>query len=574
MIPISRSEALRLCATRAVLVEFTNQGCKSLQPLTSRSPFYVGSGRFNYQSLRYYLVRSAMPSRGTATSVQRKKPTNGSPDGPEPLEAQRMPREVNEENEIFSVRIMAENGKDAAANEILPGASLKLKAVTNKGAGSYTWRTSSTVLKLENTGSQVVTVKVDAGSQLSGKSETLELIFTPTGSPPLGPVNHSISVVRVVFSVHKDHPWGYDEAGELVCEDLNGSLFNFKTDSTLDRISVEKGKTGMVNVYYEGVAGRKLFFKAKDASMYNLVVENQSTNPIVLRIEAKDCTFKESGIEARVGGLSGPVVAEIDVTVMKPVQYEATYYRIIDPSSPKTKLTTKASPKEIQHALNRLYHPAVAWWKIHGTARDIECRYDSLKNGVLNLEPGLHSAELEKIKTALGIKGGIPLVHVHELSWTYFLAKDAGRWDSKITLKKYGSYLDFIGNIRYKLEDATGKVVFITVKSVDNTTGELELSAPLGFDLKVSDKAALIWPLGGLSGNPTLISDAGNLNELIIYAAHELGHTYAKFEDIAEVDNVMFGGGSLGEGLRGRALPLFYHPERKESQWGKMPGRK
>jgi hypothetical protein len=27
------------------------------------------------------------------------------------------------------------------------------------------------------------------------------------------------------------------------------------------------------------------------------------------------------------------------------------------------------------------------------------------------------------------------------------------------------------------------------------------------------------------------------------------------------------------EGLRGRELPLFYHPDQKEKQWAKMPGR-
>jgi hypothetical protein len=44
-------------------------------------------------------------------------------------------------------------------------------------------------------------------------------------------------------------------------------------------------------------------------------------------------------------------------------------------------------------------------------------------------------------------------------------------------------------------------------------------------------------------------------------------------KDIAEIANIMHGIAEGNEGLRGRDLPLFYHPDQKEKQWAKMPGR-
>jgi hypothetical protein len=162
---------------------------------------------------------------------------------------------------------------------------------------------------------------------------------------------------------------------------------------------------------------------------------------------------------------------------------------------------------------------------------------------------------------------------VHDLKWSFYLAADAGAKDTKITLKKYGRFLDFIGQQLFTLEDKNGKTVDVFVESVDVKSGEVTLTGPLGVDLKVSDKAALNWPLGGLSGNPTLVSDVGSQTDLINYIAHELGHTICGFSDVVEIQNFMFGAFSQGESLRGRPIPKFYYPDKKEKQWSTMRGK-
>lgn len=133
--------------------------------------------------------------------------------------------------------------------------------------------------------------------------------------------------------------------------------------------------------------------------------------------------------------------------------------------------------------------------------------------------------------------------------------------------------MDFVGTNGYLLEDASGKSVTVKIKSIDLAKAEFELTAPLGVELKMENKAALIWPLGGLSGDPTLVSDFGGLPTLVGIVAHELGHSNAGLKDIAEKKNIMHGVAEGNDGLRGRELPLFYHPDKKEKQWAVMPGR-
>lgn len=214
----------------------------------------------------------------------------------------------------------------------------------------------------------------------------------------------------------------------------------------------------------------------------------------------------------------------------------------------------------------------MAEWLIEGEAGTVKSKYDIIKNGALDIEPGVESAELKQLMADCPYKG-TRIVHVHALRWSYYLAADAGPKDTRIKLKSYGRYLDFVGTNDYVLEDTSGKTARVKIKSVDRTKAEFELSAPLGIELKTSNKAALLWPLGGLSGDPTLVSDFGGFSTLVGIVAHELGHSNAGLKDIAEIANIMHGIAEGNEGLRGRDLPLFYYPDQKEKQWAKMPGR-
>jgi hypothetical protein len=70
-----------------------------------------------------------------------------------------------------------------------------------------------------------------------------------------------------------------------------------------------------------------------------------------------------------------------------------------------------------------------------------------------------------------------------------------------------------------------------------------------------------------------VISDVGTPADLIIYAAHELGHAQCGFKDIVERAAIMFGGSETGENLRYRPIEKFYYAGESESQWKIMKGR-
>src|SRR5262249_2038803 len=153
--------------------------------------------------------------------------------------------------------------------------------------------------------------------------------------------------------------------------------------------------------------------------------------------------------------------------------------------------------------------------------------YDIIKNGALDLEPGITSAEEKKIIAACTSKR-TRVIYVHDLRWSYYLAVDTKAADKKIKLKNYGKkYLGYIGKEDYKIKDKNGVSTTVTVKKVNTATGEIELTAAIGQVFKVADKAALLWPLGGLSGDPLFVGDQGSLDKIKNYVAHELGHQAA-----------------------------------------------
>jgi flagellar motor protein MotB len=373
------------------------------------------------------------------------------------------------------------------------------------------------------------------------------------------------------FQPHADHPFGYDKHGKFEAEDQNGAVMDCKGEPELDYLSVESGKTGLVELRYDVVEGKEIFFHVEDGGSATINVKDASASPLVLEVVASKAekNFLETKILARQNSPDGPLLGELGLVILAPKSYAATYFRIEDPANPDTKLTTALTVAELNGEMNKLYRPGVAEWKIGGEDKVTEIGYDLIKNGSLDLEPGVKSKELKKIIKGLPDEG-VNIIHVHELRWSYFLAKSAKADDTVLTLKDYGGSLDFIGTITYNVEDGAGNSVAIEVASVDKAKCEITLSGPIGVEFKLADSPALIWPLGGLSGNPTLISDIGSQEDLIIYAAHELGHTLADFFDLVEKENIMYGGASTGKGLRHRPIPRYYSTDENEEQWKHM----
>jgi hypothetical protein len=168
--------------------------------------------------------------------------------------------------------------------------------------------------------------------------------------------------------------------------------------------------------------------------------------------------------------------------------------------------------------------------------------------------------------------GNTRVIVVSKLRWCYYLSADAKKDDTVIKLKKYDSaYLEFLGKKSYWVEDSVGKASSVIIKSVDTSTGVLTLVTSVGLDLLVSDGAALIFPLAGLSGDPTLISESSisSKTELLNIIAHELGHTDAGLLDVEETGNIMFGiAQSSSPPLQLRCRPIKkYYSNNLEEQW-------
>lgn len=190
-----------------------------------------------------------------------------------------------------------------------------------------------------------------------------------------------------------------------------------------------------------------------------------------------------------------------------------------------------------------------------------------------DLEPGINSEE-SKIVLSSCISTKHPIVYIHKLRWSYYLKEDAAKDSLEIKLKNYGeTYLGYIGTNEYKIEDTDGNTIPIKVKSINTKSGVITLDAKLPQDLKIAKKAALIWPLGGLSGTPVWVSDVGTENDIANYCAHELGHELIEWEDVCELDNVMFGGSATGTNLRHRPLKNYYDTSQLSTQWTTMKGR-
>jgi hypothetical protein len=472
------------------------------------------------------------------------------------------------EEEIVTVQIRAENGIDPPPGTMGIKTTKRLKAVPSRGSGTYQWSTTSTKVTLSNTAGQTVTVR--AGDQISSSgSEVIKLLFTPSGKPALPPLNHSMLVGTVVFSREPSHPWGYDAFENVPGRDKDNLNRTESPAPDKDFISIKKGQIGKIKVDLKCLVPSDVYFKSADASVCEPKLVQPTANSLILEIEAKNKNNAETDMEAHVESDSGPVVAKIGVVVLKEADYKAKLFRVKDSDSPGTALSVAITVAGTQTYLNDIYNSGVAAWRLNGSDGEKDLAYDKNGNGFLDMEPGTTTDEQKAIAAACWSLG-TRVIQVHDLRWAYYLAADAKATDGEITLKAYGGYLDYIGLDVYPLADDKGASASVSVSGVDTATGKVTLAAPIGQEFKVADKAALIWPLGGLSGNPIWVKDPSSAIILMNVIGHELGHQVADLSDLCEIANLMHGISGDHRRLRRRGIKQFYYPTTLEEQWPQM----
>ncbi len=384
---------------------------------------------------------------------------------------------------------------------------------------------------------------------------------------------------KVVFSEDAKHTGGYDVNETINGTDQNDTATTEVPSTRYDFVSIEKGTTGTIAFAIKGGAKTDVFFTSDNDAVAAPLSEQPDADSGTLKIQAKDTDKAETVVCARYKSKTGEVLAKIGVVVLKKITYEAELFRIKDDNSAKTKLKLNSvTGNSMTEKVKQYYKQAISELIISGGTSDVNTDYDtnavSVKNGSVDLEPGVESEEQKIIKKACGASAKTKIVYVHDLRWSYFFREDALKDTNIIKLKKYNAtYLGYIGKNKYTIENADGTSEEVTVKSIDTSTGDVTIEGKLKHTFTTAKKSALLWPLGGLSGNPVWVSDVGTEDDVANYCAHELGHELAKWKDVCETDNVMFGGSTTGKKFRHRPLKNYYDTSKTSAQWTSMNKR-
>jgi hypothetical protein len=473
------------------------------------------------------------------------------------------------EDEV-TVAIKAGDGVSDPPVSVAVSCKTKLKGEPSRGAGSYKWSTTSARITLEGDTAQAVVIAAGTDPSPAALAETIELVFTPTGKAALAPVSHKLGLAAASFSADPGHSWGYDTYEKMKCKDKDDNETEPTPDPAKDFVSVKVGEVGKVKLELGGVEPDQVFLESSNAAKCKPKVQHPAAASSTLQIEG--VAAGEADIEAHLESPTGPLVGRVGVHVLEEKTFKAEIFCVADSTSASTALALTPAAADVQAALDTYYKQAVGKWDVRGGGATVNVAYDLNGNGKLDMEPGVTTPEqLAIIAACRAGTGFTPVIIVKDLRWCYYLDRDAAATDTEVWLKRYRRFLNFIGKEAYTFVDDAGHSVAATVKSVDTATGKLELTAAIGTALRKSDKAALIWPLGGLSGSPLWIGERSSLAILDNYIAHELGHTLAKWKDVCERNNLMHGGGVTGVKLRHRPISKYYSPAANEEQWAVMP---
>ena len=449
----------------------------------------------------------------------------------------------------------------------------KVKLVHTLGTCTFAWAYAGTKFSLADGTTQTVALTADATPSDKAEEEELKVVIKPDGKPAFPELLHRMGVVEILFEKDASYKGGYDkyEVINLVKQDYSTATFD--PPQKYDFMSIKKSTDGKVTVKYKGALKEDIFLVAVDAAIAKPKKDNPDTDsPFALEIEGKAKDKDETLLEARVESKTGKVVNKLGVVVLKQKDMEAEFFRVHDSTNPATMPAFTPTAANINNRLEDPYGSAISVMDVtDGGTKDIN--YDTApRNGKLDLEPGVVSAEQTAIDTGC-VSTKARIVYVKELQWSYYLRADALVGALTLPIKVYHqAYLGYIGvGNTYRITGAAGEER-VRVTAVNKVTGDVTIQTALTKDFTLAGKAALIWPLGGLSGNPAWLMDGGGLNGIIDVVGHELGHQLATFLDVCEKSNLMYGvNDRTSLALRHRPLEKLYPGSGNEQQWFKIP---
>jgi len=484
------------------------------------------------------------------------------------------------------VDLCAENGTDPAPrlvpvkNKITDATPVadhkaKIKLVHNLGTPGLAWTYAGAKFTLADATTQTVELTTTATPSDTPEAEELKVVITPTGKPAFPALVHKVGVVEIVFEEDTTYNGGYDKYEVINFRRQNGSAATFDPPEKYDFVSVKKSSDGKVKARWKGAEKEDIFFVPVDASIAKAKKESpDTTSPFSLEIEGQAKDKNETILEGRIESKTGKVVSKLGVVVLKQVDKEAEFFRVSDSTSAGTTLSHATTGAAITSRCELGYGGAIATLTV-ADGGDIDCNYDtSPTNGKLDMEPGITSTEQTVIIGAC-VSSKSRVVYVKQLQWSYKFRAGAGAGDTTLPIKAYHSaYLGYIGvGNSYKIADGTNSET-VVIQAVNTTTGDVTITAPLTHAYTIAAGAALIWPLGGLSGNPAWLQEGQGESVLMDVVGHELGHELFSFKDVCEVANMMYGvNDRTSLRLRHREIDKLYPGSGGEKQWFTIPGR-
>lgn len=455
----------------------------------------------------------------------------------------------------------------------------KIKLLPDVPSATYQWSSPATKYVLSEDSRQTVLVTAKESPSSTPRPEELEVVVKRSGKKKFPTFEEKLGVVEIKFKEHSDNSGGYDAYEVLNCKKQNGSTYTSDPADKYDFVSVEKNNENKIIAEYKGADKEDIFFTSKDEAIGKPKVESPTTSsPWDMELEAKAKDKDETLLYGRICDKDGPIVAQIGMVVLQKGSYEAEFFKVEDSANTQTTLSHQGiTGATITEGLKDSFKSGIAVLTVSGGASVTDIDYDTgtgcTENGKLDMEPGVTSAEQTKINTGC-VSTKARIIYVHELRWSYYFRIDAAVGDTVIKIKAYSSaYLGYVGvGNRYKLEDTDGHSEQVTISAVDTATGDITITAALTNAFTTANKAALIWPLGGLSGNPAWVQDSPTADEVIEVIGHELGHQLGTFKDICETANLMYGvNDRTSTRLRHRPLDSLYPRGAAEKQWLKLP---
>jgi hypothetical protein len=463
-----------------------------------------------------------------------------------------------------TVTIRASDGTSAPCTVVPVGGTIQLRAVPSCGSGTYQWSTTSANVTLSNTTSQTVTVTALNTVSTGRGAETVQVVFTPSSGAALAPVTIGVTVIRVTFSQSTTQRYGYDNMDNAA--------------GVLHHVSVKRNGNTTVHVDVQGGGtGDDLQFTSDDTSIAEPVAPAAGTGAAFeLTINGKDRRKHETSIKAKCR-CTNTTCAEIKANVYEEKAVTARVIKVYDSTSAGT---TLAFPRfDVPAAatqINTTYKSPVATLTLtdfSATGDAVDVRYDLDGTGKLTLEAGGGGPEIAAIQAAF-TGGGQKVIIVKDMMYIFYLETAARAGDRTITLKaSYGGNLDFItlsSNPDYPSGNypigpgATQENVLLDSRAANVFT----LHAPLANDHPVTH--GLIFPAGGLGGNPIIMPEAATEDLQRWVIGHECGHSLLDFADLKTVtDNLMYYSTAWTDHkLRFKDQPRFYNPPGgNESQW-------